>query len=167
MATGPAEYLVTISRFGYEQPSEPFHLEGAMGTVLTLVSATFRRVTMRVASWSSRRDHIVSTSREEMLFGGNSGSIRRRRRSDPGAAGLRNSSAGRGGAPTAFAGRSIDAESIDQSSPGNVALGGKGPLPPGESMVQFHFMLRHTGELQFRQPASLAIQDLRRHRKAS
>jgi len=51
--------------------------------------------------------------------------------------------------------------SIDQSSPGNVALVWKGPLPPGESMVQVAFMLRHTGELTFRQPASIQVADLR------
>lgn len=163
MATGPAEYLVTISRFGYEQPSEPFHLEGAMGTVLTLVSRppsqgddARRKLVISTGS------HIIFDLQEEMLSVSEILRLNNPspRAFDPGAEGLRIPLPEGAIAPQLSPG-GPSTLSIDQSSPGNVALVWKGPLPPGESMVQFHFMLRHTGELQFRQPASLAIQDLR------
>ncbi len=163
MATGPAEYLVTISRFGYEQPSEPFHLEATTGTAVSVMSRppargddARRKLTISTGS------HIIFDLQEDMVAV--SEMLRLNNPSpqafDPGAEGLR-ISLPEGAIAPALAQGSPSTVSVDQSSPGNVALVWKGPLSPGESMLQVNFMMRHTGELQFRQPASLAIQDLR------
>lgn len=163
MPTGAAEYLVTISRFGFEQPSEPFHLDGAMGTTLSVisrppVSGDEARRKLSLSSGS----HLIFELQEDLVQVSEILRINNPmpQAFDPGSDGLRIPLPEGAVSPQLQPG-GPSTLSIDQSSPGNVALVWKGPLPPGESMVQLHFLLRHTGELQFKQPATLQVADLR------
>jgi len=163
MPTGAAEYLVTIARFGFEQPSEPFHLEGTSGSTLALVSRPpVRGEEARRKLSLSTGSHLIFDLQEDMVQVSEILRINNPlpQAYEPGAEGLRIPLAEGAVAPQLQPG-GPSTLSIDQSSPGNVALVWKGPLPPGESMVQVMFLLRHTGELVFRQPASLQVQDLR------
>ena len=163
MPTGAAEYLVTLARFGFEQPSEPFHLNGTAGSALSVVSRPpVRGEEARRKLSLSSGSHLIFDLQEEMVQVSEILRINNPmpQAFDPGSDGLRIPLAEGAVAPQLQPG-GPSTLSIDQSSPGNVALVWKGPLPPGESMVQVAFMLRHTGELTFRQPASIQVADLR------
>lgn len=163
MPTGAAEYLVTISRFGFDQPSEPFHLDGQMGTTLSLiarppVTGDDARRKLSLSSGS----HLIFELQEDLVQVSEILRINNPmpQAFDPGQDGLRIPLPEGAVSPQLQPG-GPSTLSIDQSSPGNVALVWKGPLPPGESMVQLHFLLRHTGELHFKQPATLQVADIR------
>lgn len=163
MPTGPAEYLVTIARFGFEQPTEPFHLDATAGSALTVMSrppVTGEEARRKLSLASN--SHLIFDLHEDMLQVTEMLRINNPmpQAYEPGPEGLRIPLAEGAVAPQLAPG-GPSTLSIDQSSPGNVSLVWKGPLPPGESMVQVGFMLRHTGELTFRQPASIQVQDLR------
>ena len=163
MPTGAAEYLVTLARFGFDQPSEPFHLNGTAGTALSVVSRPpVRGEDARRKLSLSSGSHLIFDLQEDMVQVSEILRINNPmpQAFEPGSDGLRIPLAEGAVAPQLQPG-GPSTLSIDQSSPGNVALVWKGPLPPGESMVQVAFMLRHTGELTFRQPASIQVADLR------
>lgn len=163
MPTGAAEYLVTISRFGFDQPSEPFHLDGQMGTTLSLIARppVTGEQARRKLSLSSG-SHLIFELQEDLVQVSEILRINNPmpQAFEPGPDGLRIPLPEGAVSPQLQPG-GPSTLSIDQSSPGNVALVWKGPLPPGESMVQLHFLLRHTGELHFKQPATLQVADMR------
>lgn len=163
LATGDAEYLVTFFQFGYDQPSEPFHLPQTDGRTLELVarppvSIGQARNSLSLAGGS----HILLELQEDMLA---VTEVLHLRNPLPQAVlpdpdGLRIELPTDAISPQLLPGNPSTVN-LDQSSPGNVALVFKGPVPPGNTFLQVRFLLRHGGELSFVQSLGVHADDLR------
>lgn len=164
LSSGPGfAYLVVVLRDGNEVRSQPFRLASDHGSTLGLVA----QPTARGASAVDRLQiglgsHIIFETQDDSV---SVLEILRLQNPlgtavDPGPQGVRIPLA-EGALSAQLPQGSPSNLSIDSAKEGAPDVLWKGPIPPGETMIQVGFLLRHHGEINFHQTAGLPLAGLR------
>lgn len=153
-------YMVSVQKDGRSQSSQPFSLNPSHGSVLALsVMNVSREVS---ALYIANGSHIIFELEDDnvqvienlILINPLPLPI------DPGPGGLRFPLAS--GALSAQTLPGVPASlTVDSSQEGAPALQLKGMVPPGQIMLRVGFILKHRGELTFRQVSSVRIEALK------
>ncbi|HMU39562.1 MAG TPA: hypothetical protein PKE31_11185 [Pseudomonadota bacterium] len=163
LAHGDAEYLAVFSHFGYQSPSEPFHLPSTQGHVMRVVVRRPAQGPEAKKSLSfGQGSHVLLEVQEDLLAVTETLQLHNALPTavDPGKDGLRIELPPDAISPQLPQGNPTTL-SLDQSSPGRVALVWKGLVPPLATMLSVSFLLRHTGSLDVAQLLGLPAPDLR------
>jgi hypothetical protein len=164
LKTGPGDgYLVSVVRDNVGYRSKPFRLVQNHGSHVTIevrpASRDIKQVRIGAGSHLiiELQDDTVQVLENLLLQNPTEQTV------DPGAEGLRLPLPAGALSPQVLPGQGGQSPpvSIDVSRPGEAAAVWKGPMPPGVTEIRIGFILRHSGEIRFRQTAALDFDSLR------
>lgn len=157
---GEIGYMVSVAREGSRQQSQPFQLAADHGS---LVALTVRAVSSdRGALRMGPGTHIIFEPQDDAVQVVENIQLQNTLEQpiDPGPTGLRIPLAVGALSPQVAPGGPSQL-SVDASQDGPPVLLWKGPIPPGETMIQSGFVLKHRGTLKFQQQLVVKAESLR------